>query len=124
MSARCRTIAVHGMHDESLAYHESHDEIFGNEAEGDSESDEPDNSSDDEPSAQRIFYSHGAASAACISSNMLELETIGDAEEEVLSESEDDDGEVRDAATAAECAEQTSALVAAEVSDMMSSGCG
>ena len=46
------------------------------------------------------------------------------AEEEFLSESEDDDGEVRAAATAAECAEQTSALVAEEVSDIMSIGCG
>ena len=55
---------------------------------------------------------------------MPELETVSDAEEEFLSESENDDGEVRTAATTAERAEQTSALVAAEVSDMMSIGCG
>ena len=112
------------MHDESLASLESNDEFFGNEAEGDSESDEPDNSSDNEPSAHRIFHIHGAASAASVSSNMPELETVGDAEEEFLSESEDDDGEVRAAATTAECSEQMSALVAAEESDMMSIGCG
>ena len=112
------------MHDESLADHESHDEFFGNEAEGDSESDEPDNSSDDGSSAQRIYHSHGAASAASVSSNMPELETVGDAEEEFLSESEDDDGEVSAALATAERPEQTSALVAAEVSDMMSLGCG
>ena len=41
-----------------------------------------------------------------------------------MSESEDDDGKVRTAATTAERAEQMSALVAAEVSDMMSIGCG
>ena len=56
--------------------------FFGNKAEGDSKSHEPDNSSDDEPSAQRIFHSHGAASAASVSSNTPELETVGDAEEE------------------------------------------
>ena len=88
------------------------------------ESHEPDNSSDDEPSAQRISHSHGAVSAASVSSNMPELERVGYAEEEFLSEAEDVDGEVRAAATTAECAEQTSALVAAEVSDMMGIGCG
>ena len=55
---------------------------------------------------------------------MPELQTVSDAEEEFLSESEDYDGEVRTAATTAERAEQTSALVAVEVSDMMSIGCG
>ena len=49
---------------------------------------------------------------------MPELETVCDAEEEFLSESEDD-GEVGTAATTAECAEQTSAPVATEVSDMI-----
>ena len=114
MSARRRSITVHGMHDESLADLESHDEcfFFSNEAEGDSESDESDDSSDDEPPAQRIYHSHGAASAASVSSDMPELETVSDAEEEFLSESEDDDSEVRTAATTVERAEQTSALVA------------
>ena len=52
--------------------------FFGNEAEGDSESDESHDSSDDESSAQRIFHSHGAASAASVSSGMPEMETVGD----------------------------------------------
>ena len=98
--------------------------FFGNEAEGDNESDEPDNSFDDEPSAQRIFHSHGAASAASVSSNMPELETVGDAGEEFFSESEDDDSNARAATTTAECVEQTSVLVATELSDMMSIGRG
>ena len=52
MSARHHSITVHGMRDESLADHETHDEFFfSNEAEGDSESDESDDSSNDEPSA-------------------------------------------------------------------------
>ena len=113
MSARRRSITVHGMHDESLADLESNDEFFfGNEAEGDSESDKSDDSSDDEPPAQRIYHSLGAASAACVSSDMPELETISDAEEVFLSESEDDNSKVRTAATTVERAEQTSALVA------------
>ena len=84
----------------------------GNEAEEDSESDESDDSSDDEPPAQRIYQSHGAASAASVSSDMPKLETVSDAEEEFLSESEDDDSEVKTAATTVERAEQTSALIA------------
>ena len=113
MSARRRSITVHGMHDESLADLESHDEFFSsNEAEEDSESDESDDSSDDKPPAQRIYHSHGAASAASVSSDMPKLETVSDAEEEFLSESEDDDSEVRTATTTVERAEQTSALVA------------
>ena len=84
------------MHDEGLADFESHDRYFlGNEAEGFSESDESDDSSDDEPSAQRIYHSHGAASAASVRSDTTELETVSDVEEEFLSESEDDNGEVR-----------------------------
>ena len=91
--------------------------FFGNKVEGDSES-------DDESSAQRIYHSHGAASAASISSNMAELETVCDAEKEFLNESEDADGKVRGEATTAECAEQTSAFVAEEVSGIMSICCG
>ena len=86
--------------------------FVGNEGEGDSESDKSDDSSDDEPPVQRIYHSHGAASAASVSSDMPELETVSDAEEEFLSEFEADDSEVRTAATTVERAEQTSALVA------------
>ena len=39
MSARRRSITVHGMRDESLADLESHEFFSGNEAEGDSKSD-------------------------------------------------------------------------------------
>ena len=114
MSARRRTITVHGMHDESLAELESHDEFFyGTEAAGDSESDESDGSSDDEPSAQRVRYDQGAASSA---SAMPELESISEAEEEFLSESEGEDDEVRAEARAAERADQAS--------DMINIGCG
>ena len=98
--------------------------FFRNEAEGDSESDESDDSSNGESSARRIYHSNGAASAASVSSDMPELETVSDAEEEFLSESEDDDGKVRTAATTAERPEQTSALVAEDVSDIMSTDCG
>ena len=99
MSARRRSITVHGMHDESLAELESHDEFFyGTEAAGDSESDESDGSSDDEPSAQRVRYDQGAASSA---SAMPELESTSEAEEEFLSESEGEDDEVRAEARAA-----------------------
>ena len=81
------------MHDEGLADFESYDRYFlGNEAEGISESDD---SSDDELYAQRIYHSHGAASAASVRSDMTELGTVSDVEEEFLSESEDDDDEVR-----------------------------
>ena len=57
---------------------------FSDEAEGDSESDESDDSSDNEPSAQGIYHSHGAASAASVSSDMPALETVSDAEEEIF----------------------------------------
>ena len=120
MSARRRSITVHGMHDESLAELEEYDELFYGDAAGDDESDESDDSSDDEPSARRIDYGGSAAAAA---SDMPELESVSDAEEEFLSESEDDD-EVATAATAAEREEQASALVEAEVRDMMNIGCG
>ena len=114
MSARRRSITVHGMHDDSLAELESHDEFFyGTEAAGDSESDESDGSSDNEPSAQRVRYDQGAASSA---SAMPELESISEAEEEFLSESEGEDDEVRAEARAAERADQAS--------DMINIGCG
>ena len=54
---------------------------------------------------------------------MTELVPVSDAEEEFLSESKGGDGKVRTAATTAKGVEQTSALIVAEVSDMMGIGC-
>ena len=51
---------------------------------------------------QKIYHSHSAASAASVRSNMPELETVSDAEEEFFSEPEDDNSEVRTAATTEE----------------------